>query len=708
MPKPSRAFAILATVISAPALFAQTPAQRLNRPATEAIDTNTTTMPEVVVTADNPNVYSSRTSVSATKTDTPRLETPQAVSVVPRALIEDQGAVTLDQVLANTAGVTTGGYYGDWDYYRIRGFDASFSTYWDGLKGDYGKNVELFGVESVEILKGPASSLYGQGPLGGLVNVVSKKPKKENFADVRFTWGTHDYYEPAVDAGVVLNSSGTLYMRLNALYRDQESFIGYVHKQRAYVAPSITWEIGPDTKWTLLGNYFHDWDETAYPLPAKGTVLPNRNGHIPRNRFIGEPENPNEVAQWRARIDSQFTHKFNEIFSVRQNFSYSRLWQDWNHPYYPSSLDADERTLYRYPYSLREKFDRFAADTAVEAKFETWPLKHEMVLGLDFFRTKSDQTTAQIDYFDFPGSYPALDLFSPNYGTPLPAMNSLGEYHTKSESWGLYLQEHVKWDRLTVLLGGRYDWSSSDGYDEEAFTGRVGLTYEVVKGVALYSTYSTSFNPQWSYRDASGNPVKPEKGVNWEGGVKIDLVEGRATAMLSVFKLTREDLATADPSTPSTLDSIVSGEQMSQGIELEGAFNLAPGLDFNFAYTFTDAEITEDNVLPVGYRLAGVPEHAVSGWVRYTVQDGPLKGFGVGVGGKYYSAQEGDQSYTNPFKLPAYGLVNAALYYDRGPFYARVNFDNVLDREYYKGAYNDLYVLPGDAFSMKATVGWKF
>jgi len=702
------ATSIAALIVAAAQAQNPTPTARLNTPATESIP-SAATMDEVVVTGSAAPVYGATEAFSATKSQTRLLDTPQAVSVIPRKLIEDTGATTMEEVLQHVAGVSTGGYYGDWDYYRIRGFDASFTTYWDGLRGDYGKNVELFGAEAIEILKGPASSLYGQGPLGGLVNVVSKKPRPANFADLQFTYGSYECWEPSVDAGLVLNSEKTVYLRLNALYRRQDTFIDYVDKERVFIAPSLTWEIGPDTKITFLTSYVHDRDFLTMPLPAKGTVLPNINGEIPISRYIGEPDEPEYVEQWRVRLGYQLTHKFNEVFSLRQNFEVSRMWQDWNTSLYPSSLDLDERTLYRYPYGLREELDRMAFDTALEARFKTGPVEHYLVGGFDYYKTDSATQTEQINYADFPGSYPALDLFSPNYGTDIPPYATLDRTTTKIDWWGLYIQEHAKiWDRFNVLLGGRYDISSSGAFDEEAFTGRVGLSYEVIKGVAVYANYSQSFNPQWNYRDALGVPVEPETGENWEAGIKVQTPNGKVTGTVSVFHLTRENLATGNLATPDPFDSIVSGEQFSQGIEVEGAIQLAPGWDFTLAYAYTDAEITADNILPVGYRLPGVPEHAISAWTKYTIQEGTFKGLGFGFGAKYYTAQEADQTYANPFKLPAYGLLDAAVYYDRGPFYARVNVSNLLDREYYVGAYNDLYVLPGNPCTVKATVGWRF
>lgn len=445
------------------------------------------------------------------------------------------------------------------------------------------------------------------------------------------------------------------------------------------------------------------------PLPAKGTVLPNINGEIPIGRYIGEPANPQEIEQWRVRLGYQLTHKFNEVLSLRQNFDASRLWQDWNVSLYPSSLDVDERTLFRYPYSLREELDRLVVDTALEARFKTGPVEHYVVGGLDYYKTDDSLRTEEINYADFPGSYVPIDLFNPNYGASLPDYATFTKTTTKTDWWGLYLQEHAKiYDRFTILLGGRYDWSSFGEFDEEAFTGRVGLTYEFVKGAALYANYSQSFNPQWNSRDLLGQPLEPETGENWEVGLKVEDPKGRFTGMVSLFHLTRENLATANPFTPDLFDAIVAGEQRSQGVEVEGALHLLPGWELTFAYTYIDAEITADNVLPVGHRLAGVPEHAFSAWTKYTIQEGKLRGLGFGLGGRYYTAQEGDQTYTNPFQLPAYGTLDAAVYYERGPFYARVNVRNLLNREYYVGAYNDLYVLPGTPLEVRATVGWRF
>lgn len=673
----------------------------------------TETLPEVTVKGKAEEVgYAAKSAAAPTKTDTPLLETPQAVSIVTRQFMDDRNARKLEDVLQNVAGVTIGGYYSDWDYFRIRGFNASFdAVFMDGLHGDYGMYAETYGLDRVEIIKGPASTLYGQGPLSGLVNIVSKRPKRDPFADVQLTVGSYGFYEPAFDVNGSLNDKGTVYARVTALYRDQDSFVDFANKQRTYVAPALTWEIGPNTTLTVLSNYLRDSNLMAMPLPAVGTVLPNINGDIPINRFLGEPSS-GKATITRMKIGYELQHRFNETLSLRQNFSLNRLEQRWPDLYYNSSFDADERTLYRYPYDYRETLDRAAVDTALQAKLQTGAIEHSLIGGIDYYRTRSDNGSNQIDYSDFPGSYRPIDVFNPVYGATLPTYATSTSSLDESHFTGVYLQDQAKIDRVTLTVGGRFDWSSSETSSNNdsvtGFTMRGGAAYELAPGVAAYANYSESFRPQWFSRDASGSVVDPETGENLEAGVKTLLMNGRADALFAVYQLTRTNVATDNPSTPDPFDSIASGEQRSRGVELEGTLRLVPGWDLKGAYAYTDAEVTKDNTIPVGTTLAGVPKHALSAWSKYVLQHGAFKGFGVGLGGRYYSEQEGDSTYFNPFELPAYGVVDAALYFERGPFSAQINVDNVFDKEYFIGAYNDLYVLPGEPLSVQATVGWTF
>lgn len=717
-------------LMGVPAL-AQTPATSQGSPT--VLDTVTVTATqEAAVTYTAPAA-----TTGALKTDTPLLETPQAVSVVSEAIIRDRDAKDLEDVLRTVSGVSAGGTYEGWDYYRIRGFDSSFNTFYDGLRGDYGRSPEIYGLEKVEVIKGPASTMYGQAPLGGVVNIVSKRPKQNFFGEVGFSGGMWDSYEGFFDINVPLLAPATapapapaakgakqvqpvaasdsglgIYARLTGLYNDSGSHVDFVDTERVYVAPALTFAWGEDTTFTLLASYQRDSGVFAMPLPAVGTVLSSPHGELPLGRYLGVPGETNTFEFERYRVGYEFKHRFNEVVAIRQNLMYSRMEQDWNDVLYNSSLDVDGRTLYQYPYDYVEKLNRFGVDTALDLNFETGSVKHAVTLGVDYYWSESRDSSRQINYDDFPGSYVAVDIFRPSYKGVIPGYGFTTSGRTEYQNLGIYLQEHAKLtDKLTLTLGGRWDkaWYESGAGaedDKDAFTPKAGLTYEFIPGMAAYANYSRSFTPQWFSTDATGSPVEPEEGENWEAGIKYSLLEGRVTGLLSVYHLTRENVATANLASPDPFDSIVSGEQRSQGFEFETAVELVPGLTLTAAYTYIDAEVTEDNTIPVGTPLQGVPDHAVSAWLKYTVQDGPLKGFGVGVGGRYYSSQSGDTF--NTFDLPSYGLVDAALYYERDDFRVQVNFNNVFDKRHFVGSYDSLYVLPGQPFNVSASVTWKF
>jgi iron complex outermembrane receptor protein len=397
-------------------LFAQQEAEKAQEQPSEATEGQPMRMEETQVTAEHERThgYAAEDAVSATKTDTPLLEIPQAVSVVPRTLLDDRDAHKLDDVLQNVSGVTVGGYYGEWDYYRIRGFDVSYSgTYLDGLLNESAPGEEPWGLERVEVVKGPASSLYGSGTPGGFVNLVSKRPRPEIFADAQFTIGSYEYYEPAVDLNATLNDAKTIYARLNFLYRNSGLFVDYAGAERVFVAPSLTWKITPDTFLTLLTSYKDDSINLAFPLPARGTVLPNPNGEIPISRYIGNPARPNDDWERSIRLGYEFRHRFTNHFAVRQNFRWFRLDFRANNLSYPASLEVDDRTLALSGYRNHGNYEGLRVDSALDATFATGPVEHTLTFGVDYRQTDS--------FFDSQdGGLIYLDVFDPDYGALPP------------------------------------------------------------------------------------------------------------------------------------------------------------------------------------------------------------------------------------------------------------------------------------------------
>ena len=672
--------------------------------ATPASATSPQVLPTVEVQAAADG-YSVPTATSALKTDIPIFETPQAVSVVPHELMKDQGSQTIEDVVRNVAGVAAGGYYREWDFYRIRGFDVSYNaSYLDGLLTDGAPGEEVWGLDRVEVIKGPASTLYGGGPLGGFVNLVSKHPKPDNFGEIEITGGSDAYYQAALDVNAFLNKSQTIYGRLNLVYRNEGSFIDYINDERIYVAPSITWEIDPNTTLTFLSSYKMDRMNLAFALPAVGTVLPNPNGNIPLNRFIGNPAHPNDEYERSIRLGYEFKHRFSDFITLRQNFRYSWLYASSFNLSYPSELLPDDRTDVLQGYEAAGHYKNLRVDTAVDATFDTGPIKHTMTAGLDFRNTRSG-------YLMRDGDYISLDVFNPNYAA-LPAYQYGSQYtdYENESDIGFYYQEHAKIDKFTFTAGVRYDHSFDfmTSTSANAVTPKVGITYEFVPGVAAYANYSRSFLPQWSFTDQFGNPVQPETGENWEVGVKFNLLDGKLTGMIAAYQLTRQNVATSNLATPDPFDSIVSGEQRSRGIEFETQAELAPGLKLTAAYSYVDGKVTKDNDIPVGSLLPGVPKNSTSIWLKYMFPDGSLHGFGLGLGGHYYSSQAGDTTFVDPFTLPGYGILDAAIYYERERYSAQVNFGNILNKRYFPGAYDRNYVLPGRPFNVMASVTYKF
>lgn len=676
------------------------------RAETIATEGETESLEKVEVTDTRSQAYTAAAAPSSSKLDLPLLENPQNIQVIPRSLLDDQHAVTLDDALGNVAGVTTGGYYENWDYYRIRGFAADFNSYIDGLRGPNGMGEETFGLEQVEVIKGPASSLFGQGPLSGLVNLVSKHPRDEFFARTELTYGSSDFREASLDLNTPLGRGHTLLLRLPVLFRDHDSFVDYAHLRTTYFAPALTWKPTSATTITFLGKYKKNDVVHAMPLPAEGTILPNPNGPIPLDRYVGEPDS-NKAYEESGQIGYELSHRFADHIMLRQNLRYDRVVQGWRDLLYPSFLGADHRTLYLYPYNYWQDWRDLAVDTRLEVALHTGAVSHQLVGGVDHYRKDYGARWQTIDFSD-PAAYTSLDLYAPDYGPAVLAYQPISASRSETRNTGFYLHDHLQLGHgVTLTAGGRYDLAKTDGVEQKKFSPRLGATWEFHPNAALYANYSESFNPQGaSMLTANNQPVAPETGENWEAGVKTAAADGRLTATLAVFQLTRQNVATADLTHPGYY--LLSGEQRSRGVEFDGRFSPAPGWELTAGYAYTDARITHDNTLPVGERTNGVPYNAITAWTKYTFPHGALHGFGVGLGARYYSAQVGDETHTQYFEIPPYTLVEAALYYQHGRFTAQLNVKNLFDRTYYSGAYNALYVLPGTPRTLQGSIGWNF
>lgn len=658
-------------------------------------------------------------SATASKADIPTLETSQAISVLPEDLLEDQGVRRLGDALFNVAGVSRNNTYGFFDGFNIRGFNASSgATYLDGLLDDTGYGTsEVTALERIEVVKGPASGLFGQGPLSGIVNLVSKRPREDALLDMSVAGGSYRMLELQLDGNAPLTRDGSLLARLTTVYRDQDFFVDYSGQRRIFVAPALTWKPGPDTSLTLLGRYVDDKINPWSPTTAYGTALPNPNGPIPINLSINDGEYPAVQDNDYWSLGYVADHKFSDAIAIHQSLRYQDFHNSWDNWLFVSSISDDFRSVGRFYYGpFEENGEYFRVDTNVSLRFATGPLSHYVLAGLDYGHRDSYQT----NLFD-PGPY-WLDLYDPVYGTvaaPDPDVPGT-TYASVTRQRGFYLQDHIKLgERFTVTLGGRWDRASSaidnngtasPKVVDTAFSPRAGATLMLGDAVSLYANYAKSFNPQGSYRASDGSTLPPERGINYEAGIKVARPDGTLHAMATIFELTRANVATADLSPDAPPNTyVLTGEQRTRGIELESGWRPLPGVELTAAYSYLDAKVTADSRLLVGARLSSVPRHIVNLWGRYTIQQGPLANLGAGFGLHHESSRPAStaSATSTPFTLDGYTLVDAALFYRFGDWSAQANVRNIFNERYFPTA-SLTRTTPGEPRTFVITLARRF
>jgi iron complex outermembrane receptor protein len=665
----------------------------------------------------------------ATKDNVPLLENPQALSVVPAAVIEEQGLTRLADALRGVAGISRSSSYGFYDAYQIRGYDAAYgSVYLDGLISTNvaGASNELAGLEQVEVLKGPASMLFGSAPLGGIVNLVSKRPQAARFANVALSTGSYDLREATLDANAPLTSSDVLLGRLNLVYRDSGDFVDLASRNRLYVAPSLTWNIAERTKLTLLTRYERNHDSPWGPLTAWGTVLPSAHGDLPVSFSISGAGDQRAVQdQWAKQVGYVFEHAFSDNFTFSQTARYSHnkvFWNNWI--FVGGFVDNDivdgvqqGHVLGRYTYGpFRQTDEDLAVDSRARLTLTTGVVEHGLLFGVDYRRNRSAYAE---DGGNYDGPQNPLDILAPdrNWNFVHDPAQAYGDSGNARQT-GFYLQDHLRFgDAFTLTFGGRWDRADSDGEIDEKFSPRVGVTRHIAPDTSLYASWSRSFTPQPGLFTVAGDALTPETGENFEVGLKLAPQGGILSGAIALFQLTRQNVATEDPANPFFY--VITGEQRSRGAEVEGVWRVTPALALSLAYTYLDAVVTEDNLFQVGARLANVPKHGAYLAGDYNVQGGPMRGLDLRVGYLYNSRKnatlspedldfDGAYDPVSLFTLPGYSLLDVGATYPLRSWSLRLNVNNVLDKRYFPDACCVDRVTPGEGRSFRVTAAKSF
>lgn len=643
--------------------------------------------------------YVAPLTTTGTKTDTPLIEAPQSVGVVTRDQMDHQGARTVSEALRYTAGVLPEVRpSARYDSVYVRGFggqgaSAAYVSFLDGLRMQRGvsfavPNVDPWLLERIEVLRGPASVLYGQTGSGGLVNLVSRRPVETSGGEVRLEAGTNAFAQAAFDMGGRLTEDGTFLYRLTGISRSGQTQYDHNEEQRIAIAPALTWRPSDNTTLTLLGSYQDDPESGFYNfVPATGTVLASPFGRLHSNFFGGDP-GWNRFSRRQVSIGYQFEHRFDNVWTVRQNFRYQHIDSDFRAV--SGRTVTGGRTLLRSASRSIEHADTIALDNQVQASFATGAAQHTLLAGIDWSWGYSKRRMGS-------ATAPSLDLFSPVYYVPIPALN-LATTTQDQDQFGIYLQDQIALGRWRFNFGIRQDWATTEqtalstgtrtSQDDTATTGRVGVLYLFDNGIAPYVSWASSFLPNsGTFSPARGGGVfDPTTGEMIEAGVKYQPPGGDSFVQFSVFQITQQNVLTTDPD--NSLYQVQTGEIRSRGLEIEARASLGGGLDLIGAYAYTQAEITRSNTPGVsGNEAPQVPRHLASAWAHYSFQDGPMRGLGLGAGLRYLSSTPGDEA--NSFRVPDVTLVDASLRYDLGAlgenlrgFAVHVNASNLFDREY--------------------------
>jgi iron complex outermembrane recepter protein len=673
---------------------------------------------EIVVTGEREeDNYAVPNSNVGTRTDTPIKDVPQSIQVVPQQVLKDQGETDFKDALRNVSGIAQGTNA----QFFIRGFKSANSIRRNGSSTNQGGgfqlgNTSLADVEQIEVLKGPAAILFGSGEPGGIVNITTKQPLSQPSYEFQGIIGNFDFYRPSLDVTGPLNEDKTILYRFNSFYENSGSFTDFVENESFGFYPVLSFELGKNTTLTVEGNYREEMSNEnsglsgSDGLPARGTVLPNPVGEIPRSRNLGEPDfNDATFVEWN--IGYRLKHQFNDSWSINNSFTANILDQD-GQAVRSIGLEADNRTVIRVFNINKDSQENYNLQTDLSGKVQTGIVQHDLLIGVELLRGTSKVFVGR-------GEAASIDLFEPVYGN-LPNLNdaeSLFNERVTSDAIGFYAQDLLSiGEKVKILMGGRFDWNFSE--TEDLFTGetferdsvnsfspRVGIVYQPIESVSLYSSYSTFFLPQFEL-DRLGNPFEPITGRQFEVGVKNEFFDGKASATLAAFQINRRNDFTPDPVDPDNFQ-VQLGETRSRGIEFDLTGEILQGLKLITTYALTDNQIIEDdNFGTEGNTPANVPLHSGSIWAVYEVPKGEYQGFGVGAGVSAVGERQGADDDT--FTIPAYGRVDALLYYRQDKWQAQLNIENLFNKDYIEGSLTDVNVVPGAPFTVRGQLSAEF
>ncbi|MCP1326244.1 TonB-dependent siderophore receptor [Halomonas sp. 707D4] len=659
---------------------------------------------------------------AATKVATPFLETPQSVSTITGEQMQRRGVDTVQRAADYTPGVYTNqvGASNRFDYLVLRGFsDGSLSnTFLDGLKlmGDANSHstmrIDPWFLDSIEVVRGPASVLYGRASPGGVVALNSKRPEFEQSGELRFRVGNNHQRSAAFDLTGPLGDTQRVAFRLTGIAHASDTQFDTAREERYAIAPRLTWDMTDATSLTLEA-YLQDEPEGGYHsgVPFEGSVVPH-NGRKIRNTFFDGEEAFDTYERTQRMLGYTLEHRFNDDVTARQLVRYLNADVVLNQVYGFGWSTPDANELTRYYSGSDESLKAWTVDNQLEAALDTGAAAHTLLFGVDYQQRENEVSWPS-------GAFPSLDAFEPVYGVGLDdaVFYDPTREHHRIEQTGVYLQDQISVEKWRFTLGGRYDWVNIDNVDRDTndtsslsdtqFSGRAGAVYLFDNGVAPYVSYSTAFTPT-SFVDERGDLLAPMEGEQWEAGIKVQPEGSQSQFSAAVFHISQQNVATKEqPTDPYR----AVGEIESRGLELEAQTRLTDTLSLQAGYSFTDITYAKSDDGNQGNNAIYAPRHQLQAWGHYAPTDGLLNGMDAGLGVRHYADIAADRANTE--KVPGYTLVDATVGYDWSRqgldgIEPRLNVNNVLDKEYVATCNSLDYCYFGAERSVTASIHYRF
>lgn len=668
---------------------------------------------QVVIEGQRQN-YHGLSVTGATKTDAQLKDLPQSARVLTADLLDDAGVTTLADALDLASGISRQSNLGGlWDSYAIRGFtgDSNFGSDYmvNGFNSSRGYNGLRDGAntDSIEILKGPASALYGRGEPGGTVNIVTRKPRFTPAYEAQIAISSHNTKRSTADLTGPL--SDTVAYRLNGAYQEGDSYRDHVSSERMLLAPSLVWLIGPST--TL--SYEIEASRQRTPFDRGVVAVNGVLGLIPNSRFLGEP-NDGKVTVKSLGHQLFLRHELNQDWSLQAGLSYrdSALRGASTELH---NIEADGRTARRqHRYNDWSSTDRSGRIEAL-GKISTGAITHHVLAGVDGYTFDDDRVQLRRNpSAEFPY---AIDIYNPVYGGTSAPLALSFSYKESQRSHAVYLQDQLdlsqQWKALLGVRRDSYDqtvvnrrFDRSNEQSLHATSPRIGLVYQPLSTLSFYTSAAKGFRPN-SGISLENTAFPAESSHAYELGAKIDSADGKLSTTVALYRITKKNVLTFDPR--DTDYSIPAGEVASKGVEVDMAGDIAPNVRLSLAYAYTDAVVTKgDSTIVTGSRFPNVPKHSA------TVLLTPRFALGTGVamlggGVQYVGARMGDVAESSDFTLPGYTIAKLVASYEPNPrTRIALNVDNLFNKQYFASSYSAVWVNPGAERNISLNVRYRF